>query len=188
MTGPTSLHNAWVREGEKYLILICCDLSTLSTLEKACRFRWRTEQSAWRVCSGVVCPTCCLLQARRSFQSILWAVASETRAVRSVEQSTSAAKQAQLRSTSRPTFGQSRGARECDRTPEPFYYDGKGSRRGLRPPRGTFTALGTCALCALSSATRMQGTCVARRAQKFERRRFEHRHGMGKWHARRHGF
>ena len=71
--------------------------------------------------------------------------------------------------------------------PNPFYYVEEGSRRGLRPPRGTFTALGTCARCALLSATRMQGTCEARRAEWFERRRFEHRHGLRTWHARRHG-
>ena len=159
----------------------------VSTIEKACRFQWRTVQSAWCACTGVVCPTCCLLQARRSFQGMLRAVASETRAVRTVEQSSAAAKQAQRCSTSRPVFGQSWGARECVRTPEPFYYDGKGSRRGRRPPRGTFTALSTCTPCALSSAMGVQGTCAARRAEWFERRRFEHRHGMQKWRAWRHG-
>ena len=187
MTRPTSSHNAWVREVERYLFLLCSDLSTFPTLEKACRFQWRTLQSAWRVCSGVICPTCCALLARRSFQSMLRAVASETRAVRSAEESTAATEQAQRPSTSRPLFGQSRGARECDRPPEPFYYDGKWSRRGLRPPRGTFTAHSLAPTCALSSATRQQGTCAARRAELFERRRFEHRHGMQKWHAWRHG-
>ena len=185
---PTSSHNAWVREVEKYVVLLCCDLSTLSTIEKACRFQWRTMQSAWRACSGVACPTCCSLLARRSFQGMAQGMASESRTGSSAEQSTAAAEQAQRSSTSRPVFGQSRGARECDRTPEPFYYDGKGSRRGLRPPRGTFTAHSLAPTCALSSATRQQGTCEARRADWLERRRFEHRHGMGKWHARRHGF
>ena len=149
MTRPTSSHNAWVREGEKYLVLLCSDLSTFPTLEKACRFQWRTVQSAWRVCSGVVCPTCCVLLARRSFQGMAQCMASKTCTDSSVQQSTAAAKQAQRCSTLGPVFGQSRCARECDRTPEPILYDEEGSRRGLRPPRGTFRAQCTCthALC-----------------------------------------
>ena len=52
MTRPTSSHNAWVREVERYQFLLCSDLSTFPTLEKACRFQWRTQQSAWHACSG----------------------------------------------------------------------------------------------------------------------------------------
>ena len=52
MPRQTSSHNAWVREVERYLFLLCSDLSTFPTLEKACRFQWRTQQSAWRACSG----------------------------------------------------------------------------------------------------------------------------------------
>jgi hypothetical protein len=114
-------------------------------------------------------------------------MASETRTDSSAEQSTAAAKQAQRCSTLRPVFGQSRGARECDRTPEPFHYIEEGSRRGLRPPRGTFRAQCRCTPCALLSAKGTQGTCKARRADRLERRRFEHRHGMRDGHARRHG-
>ena len=33
----------------------------------------------------------------------------------------------------------------------------------------------------------VQGTCAARRDERLERRRFEHRHRMQKWHAWRHG-
>ena len=134
---PTSSHNAWVREVERYLFFLCSDLSTFPTLEKTCRFQWRTLQSAWRACSGVVWPACCVLLARRCFQGMAQCMASETRTDSSVQQSTAAALQAQRCSTLRPAFGQSRGARECGRTPEPFYYVEEGSRRGLRPPRGT---------------------------------------------------
>ena len=35
--------------------------------------------------------------------------------------------------------------------------------------------------------TGVQGTCAARRVERLERRRFEHRHGMRKWHAWQHG-
>ena len=108
-------------------------------------------QSAWRAPSGVACHTCSIPLAPRSFHSMAEGMACETRTVRSAEQSTAAAKQAQRCSTLRPVFGQSRGARECDRTPEPILYTEEGSRRGLRPPRGTFRAHCTAPTCAQSS-------------------------------------
>ena len=131
-------------------------------LRKRVAFNGALCRALWRVCSGVVCPTCCVLLARRSFQGMAQCMASETRTDSSVQQSTAAAKQAQRCSTLRPVFGQSRGARECDRTPEPILYDEEGSRRGLRPPRGTFRAQCTCTPCALLSAKGTQGTRKAR--------------------------
>ena len=156
-------------------------------LRKRAAFNGALLQSAWRAPSGIACHTCSLSLVRSSFQSMPQGMASESRTERSAQRSSAAPTQAQHGSTLRPVSGQSRGARECVRTPEPFYYDGKGFRRGLRPPRSTRTARSLAPTCARSSATRMQGTCEAHRAERLERRRFEHRHAMRKWHALRHG-
>ena len=89
-------------------------------LKKRVAFNGALLQSAWHAPSGVTCHTCSIPLAPRSFHSMAEGMACETRTVRSAEQSTAAAKQAQRCSTLRPVFGQSRGARECDRTPEPL--------------------------------------------------------------------